>query len=323
MGLHCFERWSGASSKADTENAIALFREAVHIEPKWALPRAQLAYAHTVMAIFFEPGRQWAETAKNLLRDARGLGQRVADVHVVRSEMLWSPVEGFQIEAAVNELKEGQSLNPYVGQAQLGILCAHQGFEELALKRLERAIKIEPASIVNQSRLAEAFIWLGKPKEAVNRYNRLIDLDPHNPGHHVFSAIACIYSGDLPEARRRNDQALALKPSDAIALSTQALLHALDGDLESAEQQVRNLASCWRAIRSGHHVTQNIACIHALQGKCDSAVEWLRNTIRMGMCNYRMIDEDINLERVRRSSAYRDFMTETRFRSRSLLTVFR
>ena len=89
------------------------------------------------------------------------------------------------------------------------------------------------------------------------------------------------------------------------------------------KQQVRNLANCWRVMRSGHHVTQNIACIRALQGKCDSPVEWLRNTIRMGMCNYRMIDEDINLERVRRSSAYRDFMTETRLRSRSLLTVFR
>jgi DNA-binding winged helix-turn-helix (wHTH) protein/Flp pilus assembly protein TadD len=322
-GLHCFERWSGASSKADTENAIALFREAVRIEPKWALPRAQLAYAHTVMAMFFEPGKQWAESATTLLGDACGLDKRMAEVHVVRSEMLWSPVEGFQIEAAVLELKQGQSVNPYVGQAQLGILCAHQGFEEPALERLERAIQIEPASIVNQSRLAEAFIWLGKPREAVNRYNRLIDLDPHNPGHHVFSAIACISAGDLPEARRRNDQALALKPSDAIALSTRALLEALEGDIESAEQQVRKLANCWRAMRSGHHVTQNIACIRALQGKCESAVEWLRNTIRMGMCNYRMIDGDINLERIRRSSAYRDFMTETRLGSLSLLQVFR
>jgi len=275
------------------------------------------------MAMFFEPGGPWAESATALLCHARGLDQRVADVNVVRSEMLWSPVEGFQIEAAVRELKQGQSLNPYVGQAQLGILCAHQGFEELALERLECAIRIEPTSIVNQSRLAEALIWLSKPKEAVNRYDRLIDLDPNNPGHYVFSAIASIYAGDVPGARRRNDQALTLKPSDAIALSTRALLQALEGDFESAEQQVWKLANCWRVMRSGHHITQNIASIRALQGRCGSAVEWLQNTIRMGMCNSRMIDEDINLERVRNSSAFRDFMAETRVRSRSLLSVFR
>jgi len=322
-GLHCFERWSGAGSRVDTENAIALFREAVRIEPKWALPQSQLAYAYTVMALFFEPEGRWAENANDLLARANSFDDRTAEVHVVRSEMLWSPINKFQIEAAARELKQAQTFNPETGQAELGIICAHQGFEQPALERLERALKSEPASIINQSRLAESFIWLGKYRQAITGYDRLIALDPYNPGHYVFSAIASVYAGESNEACRRNDQALALKPSDPIALSTRALLQALEGDFEAAENGVSELTTSWRSMRSGHHVTQNIAAIYALQGKSDLAVGWLRKTIRMGMCNYRMIQGDPNLERVRGDSTFRDFMTETKLRSNSLLPVLR
>ena len=54
--------------------------------------------------------------------------------------------------------------------------------------------------------------------------------------------------------------------------------------------------------------------MYALQGKAESAVTWLRETVETGMPNYLLFSRDSNLDRIRTHSAFVQFMAEMKTR---------
>jgi non-specific serine/threonine protein kinase len=306
-GMYNFDKRSlTGERRSSLEAAITMFKKAIERDPNYALARAQLAYSYAWMALFIEPGQHWLDMAKEELRRAEAQDPNLALLHVVRHELLWSIYEGFQLEASIRELRIAQSLDPSVGHDQLGVLYAHMGLEEPALREARRAVQIDPTSEISISRYVEAFDLLGRPDEAIAANRQYGEL----PGPTTYLRKTHLWAKQFDEVQKMIDRQLAGNPQDPQGLSAQALLRTLQGDFATLEKVVPTIVEKGRNSRAFHHMTYNIASAYALQGKSKPAVEWMRKTVEFGMPNYTLFSRDPHLDAIRKDPAFVQFVAE-------------
>jgi tetratricopeptide (TPR) repeat protein len=307
-------------SRSGLDRAIAMFQRALELDPKYALAQAQLAYCYTWIALFNDPSNTfWWEHAKQALEKARSIDPNLAELHVVRYEQLWSRYEGFQIEAAVRKLQEAQRLNPAVGHDALGILYAHMGLEEPAVRETQRAIEIDPTSEIAQSRFREIYDLFYRPEKAIE----VRALYPNPAGTPSYIRKSYLWKGMFSEARREADELLAQNPQDSVGLSAKALIFALQGDLGAARKAIPVMDEDSRNSRAYHHSTYNIACIYAVLGDAANTVKWLKETVDTGMPNYTLFSRDPHLDKIRKDPAFAQFMVELKLRFEKYQQEFR
>ena len=99
-------RLKGSGMEPILDSAIALFEKAIEIDSAYARARAQLAYAYAWMGLFEDTENpNWLERAEQQLRRAHELDPLLAEVHLVRHQLLTSGQGGFKVEEAVRELE--------------------------------------------------------------------------------------------------------------------------------------------------------------------------------------------------------------------------
>jgi len=297
-------------SRTEIETAIALFKKAIEIDSKYALAHAQLAHCYAWMAIFIElENPAWIGRARQELSQAETLDPQLAEVHVVRYDILWSAYEGFNVEGAIRELQLALQLNPNSSPAhgELGILYSHLGLEEPALRELQRTLELDPTSEMYQNRLfVPAYQELGRYDEAIAASQRFFN--------RVGPPLALLWKNRLADAARSIEQALARNPNDLIARSAHARLLALNGAFQEAEAEELAILEKSGNNRAYHHLTYDLAAIYALAGKSQEAIAWLKKTVDLGMPNYPLFARDPHLDRIRKEPAFVQFMTELKTR---------
>lgn len=317
-GMYNFDkRTLSPERRSSLDAAITMFKKAIELDPDYALARAQLAYCYAWMSLFVEPGPAWLEKARAELDRAAALDPNLAQIHVVRHELLWSSYQGFQLEAAARELRVAQELDPAVGHDQLGVLYAHMGLEEAAFRELRRAVEVDPTSELNISRLIEGFDLLYRPDEAIAMNRQYGEL----PGPSSYVRLSYLWKGQYEKAQQL-EQNWSAGARDPYALSSRALRLALQGDFRSFEARVPVIVERGRQNRGFHHMTYNVACVYALQGKAERAVEWLEKTVAVGMPNYTLFSRDPHLDRIRNAPAFRQFMNQLKPRWEALQREF-
>jgi hypothetical protein len=90
----------------------------------------------------------------------------------------------------------------------------------------------------------------------------------------------------------------------------EALLHALQGRAEDAQERVQQIIAMNRPPQRSHHTTYDAACIYALDGKSSEAVKWLRETANTGFPNYPLFAHDPFLDRIRQTPEFIQFLSE-------------
>lgn len=305
-GLYNFDKRSLTSErKASLEAAISMFKKAIELDSNYVLARAYLAYSYAWVALFIDSDPRWLNLAREELRQAEALDPNLAQLHVVRHELLWSAYEGFQMEASARELRRAQQLDPSVGHDQLGVLYAHMGLEEAALRELRRALEIDPTSEMNTSRYVEGFDLLYRPDEALAANQQYGDL----PGPRSYLRKVYLWKSDWEKARQLESQ-WGLQPDDPFALSARTLRLVIGGDFRTLDAAAPLVEQRGRKSRAFHHMTYNIACSYALAGDPRRAVEWLTKTVEFGMPNYTLFSRDPHLDPIRKAPAFVQFMNE-------------
>jgi DNA-binding winged helix-turn-helix (wHTH) protein/TolB-like protein len=308
-------RLKGSGMEPTLESAIALFQKAIEIDPTYARARVKLADSCAWMGLHVEmENPKWLERAEEQLRRAQELDPLLAEVHLVRYEILTSGQGGFKVEEAVRELELARQLDPSVGRLELGVLYAHFGLEKQAIRELERGIEIDPMDLGRQSSLSEGYRLLGRTDEAIAQHWRFWN----QPG----PTFALISKRRLDEAEPQVKRRLALNPDSPYLIGAQALILALRGRFAEAEAQIpasRRL----RNHSSYHHAAYDFAAIYAIQGRAPSALKWLRETVETGMPNYLLFSRDPNLDPIRQDPEFIRFMAEMKTRWEGYQVEFR
>ena len=301
-GVATFATVGGASTgvAGDLESGVKMFEQAVAIDPKYALAYAQMAWALTFRGLNANDGRPWIDRARSALETAQKLDPGLAESHVVESLLLWSAYEGYQIVPAFNELRVAQQLNPNVGHYEMGELYAHLGMVEPALRELRRALEIDPTNESVRSALPQVYWYSALYEEAIEEHRRV--------GANVpWLYFYYIGAGRYDEANRLIDVALDRNPKDALALGARDQIQAHQGKAQGVRPPLSTAA---RMNRTMHHATYARACVWASVGNAAVALEWMKETVALGMPVYPAFARDRCFDPIRQSPEYTNFIAD-------------
>ena len=287
--------------------AIVYFKKAIELDPKYALAYARLGYAYVWLANFNDPDNPvWIGLAQQALTQAESLDPQLAETHSARFDYYFSKYGGWDLAQAAREARQAVALDPSVGHLELGTIYDHLGLDEaIGLREFQRAVEIDPTNTFAQARLVESFKLYGKFNES-NELSRRYFGQSYAP--------ALVGMGQFDEAASLLEASVKENAGDLVNRSYLALVLALQGKHQNAEAAIPAILQQARNNRAYHHITYNIACVYALEGKTDEAVKWLRTTADTGMPNYPLVARDPHLDRIRKETAFIQFMAELKTR---------
>ncbi len=205
-----------ALDKAGFEEATALLRQAIELDPRFATAYATLARCH-VNAGYHGWGtsaREENSKAENIARQALALDQQDPFAHVALG---WVHIFNTEPGRAVKELNRALELNPNLPTAYgyLTNALAFLGRPDEALAAAERAHRGSP-------RDPERYMWYvgamnahfaaERYEEAVEAGEQAVILQPNFFGGHAGLAMALPYLGRNAEAKEAVDNLRRLMP---------------------------------------------------------------------------------------------------------------
>lgn len=192
-------------SRADIERSLALFQQAVGLDPGYALAHAGIATAHRKLATNFTQGASPLDgmpLARAAAVRALALNADLPEALVILGGVQFQ--YDYDWSAAEASLKKAVLLGPNVVDARrgLGWLLAGSGRIEEAVRELQRAVDLDPGEALSRENLACVLEFGGRSAEALETLDGAIRVDPLNP--RPFGRRAWML-----EVHQRFDEALA------------------------------------------------------------------------------------------------------------------
>jgi len=302
----------------DTEAAIALLEQAIAIDPDLAEAHAQLARGYNTMAFKYSSDaerKRYHENAEVEIEKALALNPNLGEAHFARGLILWSNTRGFPHEKVIESYKRSLALAPNLDEThhQLSLVYSHIGLLDEAEQSVNRAIEINPNNTLARFRAGVYSEYKGKFEEAISVFKTIPrDFTPLLIDRSMAEAL--IQSGRPKEADQIVEEYLAKFPKDegGSFTSVKALLLANAGREDEALQAIARAEELGKGFGHFHHTAYNIACAFAALDRADEAVKWLENAADTGFPNYPYFEIDPNLESIRHSQKYIEFMSKLR-----------
>jgi adenylate cyclase len=225
---------------ANSEAAIALYRDAVRRHPAYAPAHSMLAVA-LLMSGFVG----WTAMTANL-KEAADLAARAAELdgsdpwaHLGLGQLATMRK---QTEAAENAYQQALELNPNFAAAHgfLGYALALAGQSERALEHLNQALSLSPhdpqQNIVFMVGVGQAYYQARRYSEAANYTHNVAQQRPEHFGAHRQLCASLAQAGRMEEARATLERLKQMQPNVSLAwvnenlpLTPDAMKHYLDG----------------------------------------------------------------------------------------------
>ncbi len=296
--------YANRQNKADNETAISMLERAVAIDPTFAAALAELAQAYVWRFFLFTPDEtQWEEKAFVAVEKALSLDPDLAAAHLARGRLLWTPANHFPHEQAIQEYRRALALNPSLDEAQnqLALVYSHIGAFDQALQELQKAVAVNPSNNLAQFRIGETLVFQGKYEQGLT----VLRKSPREANPVLLTSVtatALLHLGRRDEAAAIVEEFLRDHPGNTnvgLFTSIQALLAALDGEENKAEDKIRSAIEKGKGFGHFHHTAYNIACAYAVMKKAEPAIKWLQAAADDGFPCYPLFERDPYLDRLR------------------------
>ncbi len=268
-GRQYFNRFS----KVDIEFARQMFRQAIDIDPDFALAWAGYADCYSFMIMYADPEPQYKEEAIRASERSLELDPELAEAHASHGLAYLISEEFAKAEA---EFDKAIELNPGLFEAYYyyGRNRFHQGDMQTAADMFAKAAVVNPEDY--QSRLLRVRILsgLGRTEEAIDEarkailvVERRLEWHPDDVRALHLGAGSLIVLGDVERADRWLQRALKIDPDDSVLL-------------------------------------YNVACNYAALGQADTALDYLEQAIDNGMVSADWMKNDTDLVNLRQSPRF-------------------
>ncbi|MGA8277579.1 MAG: hypothetical protein WB784_05225 [Rhodanobacteraceae bacterium] len=262
--------YAARRNRADYEKAVGYYKDAIRLDPGYALAYAQIAIAQQWFIDWVANGPGERETTRPLAR-ANAHKAVELDPQLVEAQGALGVTEAWSdldIPAAHATMKTAVSMDPTNAQNlyQLAEMTASLGRVDDAVILIRKALVLEPLNATYHFSQGWYLLSLDRLEESQAELKRAIDLQPAAVGCHYFLAIVQIKRGQAARAlaeaqaepgpgQRRSALALAW-----FALGDHAKADAALDDMIRADAQFRPVA---------------IAMVYAYRGEKDQALAWL------------------------------------------------
>jgi len=256
-------------SSSDIEKAIEYLKEAVVIDPEYALAYAGLADCYGVLTMYrpVAPEEVYPK-AKAAAMKALELDESLAEAHAALACIL----ENYEWDwaGAERESRRAVALNPgyataYQWRAE-GLIT--QGRFDEAVEVMNRARELDPLSLFMNARVGMAFYYARRYDEAKAILETTLEVDPSFGQARYF--LSLVYSME-----ERYEEAIAMLPEESFRAWV-AILHAWNGDADRARTVMDDVLTRgsggydWPSVR---------ASFYFALGDIDRCFEWMEKAV--------------------------------------------
>jgi tetratricopeptide (TPR) repeat protein len=250
-----------------------MFADSIRIDPGYALALAGIADCHSMLFMYFDSNPANLEKADAASRKALELTSDLAEAHVARGLVLSLKKDYAE---AQREFQTAIRLDPtsYEARYFFGRTCKSAGKLVEAAQQFEQACRLRPDEYQAAMNLASTYAGMDRKADTQAAYQRAVAVAAKHLELHPDDARA-FYLGatgwaSLRESARALEwvgRALAIDPDDPVTL-------------------------------------YNVACVYALHGEIDKAIDCLENALRHGFAHKEWIEHDTDLTSLRGHPRY-------------------
>ena len=216
--------------------AFACFQEAVERDPRYALPHAGLADAYLVLGFsgLLPPNEAWP-LAEESARTALRLDDSLADAHIALGYVRL--FRDWDWESARASLERALDLSPSAAAHQwYGLFLDMEGRLDDARREIERAVELEPLSIVTSALRGFQLNLAGEHGRELEQSRATVELDPNHFLGHWSLGLAYEHAGRMEDAAGAIRRAAALAEDNPILTAVLARAEALAGRRDEARR---------------------------------------------------------------------------------------
>jgi TolB-like protein/Flp pilus assembly protein TadD len=259
----------GLSTEEGTRKATEFFREAIRLDPRYALAYANLSFAWRQLAATWLGGAEAKEAyakARNAAENALSLAPNLAAAHGALGFVLLTPDLDFA--AAEAEFHKAEKLAPADAgpKNNLALVFAAQGRLKEAENMIRQTLALDPLGVTRYLNLARILIGGGRYDEAEAALRKAIELQPAAARLHAYLTIIEVLRGNAAAAVHDAQ----LEPKGFWQYYALALAQQIQSDRAAANAALQTLID--NEAVSGPF---QIAVVYALRKEPDKMFEWL------------------------------------------------
>jgi len=279
--LYLRGRYSFAKrTKDEMLRAVEYFRQAIKLDPKFALAYARIAETYGGMPAYpYLSPKEAFPQAKAAAQQALEIDPTLAEAHTFLAYSLviydWNWAEAERSFKRAIELDPNNSAAHFrYGQVYL----VPTGRLDEGIAEIKLGLDLEPLDINMGATLAAAYFYAGQNDEALEQARKTYDLEPGHPLGRWILGQAYIYKGMYGEAISLDEQWLQTDPTNQFALRDAGIAYAKAGRRDKAEEMI----SRFREIAKTQYMpTCRIASIYVALDDRDKAFEELRKAFEV------------------------------------------
>jgi adenylate cyclase len=261
-------------TKADMEKAIERYKEAIKLDPNYALAWANLGNAYHSLGFFGSESISIAENtgkARDAVDQALRIDPDLPWAHKMRANILiefdwdWQGAEA-EYRRAIELDPDSQSLADSL--ASIGWMFGRID-DMIAADR--RSLERNPLSASSQLNLGFTLFTAGRLEEAASAFRRVSELKASFAGAKAFLAATLLFQGKKSEALTVVEQ----EPDETRRLCVSPIVYWDSGRRADSDAALSHLEKTY-ALGFAY----NIAQIHAYRGEVEAAFAWLERAFR-------------------------------------------
>ncbi|HEX2640827.1 MAG TPA: tetratricopeptide repeat protein, partial [Pyrinomonadaceae bacterium] len=229
--------------KDDMFKAVDSYKQAIALDPNFALAYAALAEVYNSMAK--DPDiapKDAVPFAKTAATRALELDPSLPEAHSAFGDSL--AIYDWNWTESEREFKRAIELDPnisYIHLAYSGSYLGYVGKTDEAVTEAEKAVELEPLSLINNSVLASSYVYARRYDKALTQAQKAFELDTNFPLARQWVGIAYILNGQYQRAIDIAQQTPPDSPSRWTSLMVIAHAYAKMGDRTNCERVIGEL----------------------------------------------------------------------------------
>jgi TolB-like protein/DNA-binding winged helix-turn-helix (wHTH) protein/Flp pilus assembly protein TadD len=265
------------STQPEIRKAIDLYRQAIEVDPDYALAFAGLADAYRTLPIVGdEPSKEAFPRAKAAANRALEIDEDLAEAHTVLG---WV---GFMFDwdwkGSENRLRRALELNPNDPNAHRAYahLLSNQGRHNEAVEEGMRSLELDPLTLITNALEGQFLFYAGRNNEAIAQFKKTLEIDPNYWVAHNGLGRVYTLEKKFPEAIASFTKAKELAPGSFEPITQLGYALARSGNRELAKATLEELKS---HLGTRYVPAYNLAMIYNGLGETALAMSYLERSL--------------------------------------------
>jgi serine/threonine protein kinase/Flp pilus assembly protein TadD len=282
---------------------IQYFRQAIELDPTYALAYAGVAEGYVPMAVYCHLAPKDAcPKAMAAAHAALEIDPKLCEARTVVGATM--SYYDWDLESAENELRQAVALDPKYPRARQALaenLTMSGRFEE-AVTEAKRALELDPLALSLNAHMAMTYYFARQYDKAIEHGSRTVDMDPNFFPGYFYLGLAYQIKEQFTEAAAALQQARVLSNNSTLMVASLGGAFAAWGKQEEARNILQELEQMGRQ----KYVSQVfVGAILTCLGEIDQAITCLENAYE-DRCTWlpRCLAADARLDRLRGESRF-------------------